>query len=133
MATGHPARLSARDGRRFGVTVGSAFLVFAGVAWWRGHVRSPVVLATLGAVLFLAGLVLPTRLGPVERAWMRMAHAISRVTTPIFMGIVYYGVVTPVGAVMRALGRNPVKHQAKDGSYWVVKDQERRGTMLQKF
>ena len=133
METRHPVGLTVREGRRFGVTVGSAFLVFAGIALWRGHAWSPIVLATLGGALVLAGLLLPTRLGPVERAWMRMAHAISTVTTPIFMGIVYYLVVTPVGALMRLLGKNPVRHQARDGSYWVVKDQERRGTMLQKF
>ena len=34
----------------------------------------------------LAALVAPTALGPVERAWMGLAHAISRVTTPDLHG-----------------------------------------------
>ena len=38
----------------------------------------------------LAALVVPTHLGPVQRAWMGLAHAISKVTTPIFMGVVFF-------------------------------------------
>ena len=70
MAAGIPARLTAAQGRRFGLTVGGAFLVFAAIAWYRGHPTSTMVLGTLGGGLSLAGLVIPTLLGPVERAWI---------------------------------------------------------------
>ena len=60
LAAGVPARLTAREGRRFGLTVG------AGVPGPRrpsrggaGIRRTPIVLGTLGGVLVLAGLVIP--------------------------------------------------------------------------
>ena len=89
MATRVPARLTTAQGRRFGLTVGGAFLVFAAIAYWRGHSTSTAVLGGLGATLALAGLIIPAHLGPVERAWMRLAHLISKVTTPIVMGVMY--------------------------------------------
>ena len=64
MAAGVPARLTAAQGRRFGLTVGGAFLVFAAIAWWRGHPTTIDVLGSLGGVLCLAGLVVPTLPGP---------------------------------------------------------------------
>jgi hypothetical protein len=117
-----PARLSPAEGRKFALTVGAAFLVLAGLSWWRGHVRPPLVLGSLGLTLSLAGLLVPGRLGPVYRFWMGLARVLSRVTTPIFMGIVYYLVLTPIGLALRAVGRNPLQRR---GSGWVRRDQVR--------
>ena len=119
MAAGIPARLTAAEGRKFGLTVGLAFAVLGGVVLWRGRQSIATVLLALGATLVLAGLVVPTRLGPVERAWMRLAHLISKVTTPIFMGIVYFLVMTPMGLVRRRMGSPLVARTG--GSRWAVR------------
>lgn len=104
METGIPARLSAAAGRTFGATVGGAFVVIGALLWWRGkHVAATIALG-VGCTLILAGLVIPTYLGPVERAWMGLAHLMSKITTPIFMGIVYFLVLTPIGLVRRRNG-----------------------------
>lgn len=126
MAERISARLTRAEGRRFGGTVGGAFLVFAGIAWFRGHPTTATVLATVGGTLVLAGLMVPTHLGPVERAWMRMAHAISRVTTPIVMAAMYFVVLTPVGLLRRTLSRNPLVHVSADQGYWMVRPAGRR-------
>jgi hypothetical protein len=77
------------------------------------------VLAVLAVMFALSGLVLPSKLEPVERGWMAIAHALSRVTTPIFMGIVYFVVLTPIAFVRRLAGGNPMVHGAESDSYWV--------------
>ena len=46
----------------------------------------------------------------------------SRVTTPVVLGIVYFLVVTPTGFVMRALGRNPLKNPPPTRSCWLARD-----------
>lgn len=122
-----PARLTPAEGRAFAFPVGGAFLVFAGLSWWRGHEALAALLAGVGAVLAVAGALAPTRLGAVERAWMGLAHAISRLTTPVILAIVYFLVITPIGLVMRAVGRNPVRHDAVEGSYWKARGDDRGG------
>jgi hypothetical protein len=134
MAAGVPARLTAAQGRRFGLTVGGAFLVLAAIAWWRGHPTSTQVLGWLGAVLSAAGLLLPTWLGPVERAWMRLAHLISKVTTPIVMAVMYLLVLTPIGLLRRTFGGNPIVHSPHDESYWRPRPEGRRaGNLTRQF
>ena len=118
------ARLSPAEGRRFGLVVGAAFLVFGALSWWRGHQVPPMVLSLLGALLIGGGLLVPGSLGPVYRGWMRMGHAMSRVTTPIVMGIIYYGLITPIGIARRTIGRNPLVHRSKD-SLWISREQTR--------
>jgi len=127
-----PARLTPAEGRKFGLTVGIAFGVLAAISWWRGHHIPVYVLGALAATLILAGLVIPGQLGPVNRAWMGLAEAISKVTTPIFMGVVYFVVLLPVGILMRAFGRNPIKHHAVNESYWMGRN-EARGGMTNQF
>ena len=101
MAERIPARLTAAEGRKFGFTVGLAFVALGSIALWRGKQRTAMVLLSVGAVLVLAALIVPTLLGPVERAWMGLAHLISKVTTPIFMSIVYFVAITPIGYLRR--------------------------------
>lgn len=119
MAAPVSARLSPAEGRKFGLSVGGAFVVLAAIARWRGHHTSWMVLASLGGALVVAGLAVPTHLGLVNAAWMRLASAISRVTTPVFMGLMYYGVFTPLGLVFRAVGRRPLARDPGAATYWV--------------
>ena len=58
----------------------------------------------LGIVLVLAGLVVPRLLGKVYAGWMGFALVLSKVTTPIFMGVIYFVVLTPTGFLMRMFG-----------------------------
>ena len=81
------------------------------------------VTGALAAILAAAGLLVPSRLEPVERGWMHMAHAISKVTTPIFMAIVYFVVLTPAGWIRRTFGSNPLRHGADSGTCWVTREQ----------
>lgn len=134
MAAGIPARLTSAQGRRFGLTVGGAFLVFAAIAWWRGHPTTTTVLGTLGGTLSLAGLIIPTYLDPVERAWMQLAHLISKVTTPIVMGLMYIAVLTPIGLLRRTLGANPLVHKERASSYWRSRPEgQRAGNLRRQF
>jgi saxitoxin biosynthesis operon SxtJ-like protein len=119
MAEGIPARLSPGEGRRFGRVVGIAFLVVAAVAFWRGRILPAQIFAGVGAALVLLGLVLPAALLPVQRVWMGLALAISKVTTPIFLGIVYFGVIAPIGLVRRLGGENLARRARGKASFWV--------------
>ena len=120
MAGTVPARLSPAEGRKFGVTVGIAFALLSGLVWWRGKETIAIVLGSLAVGLIVAGLVIPGKLGPVYRGWMAMALAISKVTTPIFLGIVYFLPITVTGLIMRLLGRNPMRHPETEGSFWAA-------------
>lgn len=126
LADGIPARLTAAEGRRFGLTVGLAFLALAGVAWWRGRVHTGAVFSVLGGVLIVGGLLLPAQLGPVYRAWMGLAHLMSKITTPLFLGIVFYVVLTPVGLLMRLFGSGPLPRPERGSTAWIPRDPSAR-------
>lgn len=93
-----------------------------------------MVFATIGGLLLLMALVAPTALGPVERAWMALAHAISKVTTPIFMGVVYFIVLTPIGILRRAFaGSALVNKPQPPGGFWVSRGESSRSALDRQF
>jgi hypothetical protein len=57
-------------------------------------------------VLGVWGLVAPQTLRLVYRGWMMLGLLISKVTTPIIMGVVFFLVVTPMGLVRRITGKD---------------------------
>jgi saxitoxin biosynthesis operon SxtJ-like protein len=132
LAQRSPARLTPREGRKFALTLAVAFGVLAGVAWWRESSRATLVFGALAGAFALSGLLVPGKLGPVYRAWMGFAHALSRITTPIFMAVVYFLVITPIAVIRRTLGGNPLRaHRGATG--WVDRQQAPRGDLTRQF
>jgi uncharacterized membrane protein len=121
--------------RRFGVTVGGAFAALTLLLLWRDQRVAAGITAALAAGLVVAALVAPSSLTRVERGWMAMAHAISKVTTPIIMGIVYFVVVTPIGVAIRLFGKHPLRHGMFGSGFWLPREAERdrRGGMERQF
>lgn len=59
------------------------------------------------ALIFLgAGLFWPKSLRATFKWWMRLGHLISRITTPLLLGILYFLIITPVGLIRRALQKD---------------------------
>lgn len=129
-----PPRLTRAEGRKFGLTVGIAFLALGGVLLWRGHDAAAYGAAAAGGLLAAAGLLVPARLGPVRRLWMRMAEAVSKITLPFLMGAVFYLVLTPVGLLMRLFGRDPMERDDEARSVWKRREEVGgRGGMENQF
>lgn len=122
MAAGIPARLTPAAARRFGLVVGAAFGLLAALFWWRGHSPVGAGLALIGFALVAGGILRPTALTPAYRVWMGLALVISRFTTPILLGGVYFLVITPIGVARRLMGHNPMRPRPTGNSFWVDRE-----------
>jgi Saxitoxin biosynthesis operon protein SxtJ len=109
------ATYTRRQLRDFGLLVGGIFGVIG--LWpllWRQ--QSPRLWAvTLAVVLVLPALVAPRVLTPAYRAWMKLAEVLAWINTRIVLGVVFYGVVTPIGLVMRLAGHDPMRRRFDQG------------------
>ena len=114
------------EDRKFVVTVAAAFVALTGLLLWRGRPALAMVPAALAALLMLASVLFKDAIPAIHHAWMAGAHAISRVTTPIILGIVYYLVLTPTGLLRRAFGKSSLRARETDGSFWVSRDVKAR-------
>lgn len=122
--------------RSFGLLFGALAGAAAVLAAWKG--RSSEFGWGAIAVLFLAAaLFMPALLGPLNRGWRRLALLLSKVTTPIIMGLLFFFVLTPVGVVMRLTGKDPlrVRFERDSPSYWLGRTSQgdRQTSMTRQF
>ncbi|HUP00805.1 MAG TPA: SxtJ family membrane protein [Gemmatimonadota bacterium] len=113
--------------RSFGLTIGLLLILVASVLVWRagwvvgGGARW---LAGFGATLVFLGLAAPALLRPLYRGWMGFALVLGHVMTRVLLSVVFFLVVTPIGLIRRALGRDPIQRAPARGisSYWIERD-----------
>jgi dihydrodipicolinate synthase/N-acetylneuraminate lyase len=91
-----------------------------------------VALAGLGVALVVAGLLVPGRLALVYRAWMALALAISRFTTPVLMAVLYFGLFTPLSLAMRLFGRRPLARRRDASTFLVARPANARRSDLRR-
>ena len=109
--------------RQFGLMVGGIFL-FIGLwpfVWRQEAVHIWAII--LGSLLAIAGLMMPGLLKHVYKGWMWVGHVMGWVNTRIILGILFYGVVTPMGLVMKLTGRDPMRRgfESEAQTYRVIR------------
>lgn len=124
MSTPHAIPELDRKGlREFGLVTGAIIAVIFGLFFpWLLERPSPRWPWIIAGVLAAMGLVVPMALRPVYKWWMKFGLLMSKVTTPIIMGAVFYIVLTPMGLVMRLAGKDPMerKREPQASSYRVA-------------
>jgi hypothetical protein len=110
--------------RTFALLVGG---IFAVIGWWpvlwRGEVlRLWAVLLSVG--LIVPGIVGPRSLGSVYRGWMILGHVLGWINTQILLGVIFFGLITPMGLVRRLLGKDSMRRsfEPEVGTYRVVRE-----------
>jgi hypothetical protein len=105
--------------RAFGWVFAIVFVIIA--AWPLLSGRPPrwwalAIAAAFGVVAVLR----PTLLAGLNRQWMKLGLLLGRIVSPIALGVLFYGVFMPIGALMRLAGKDPLhlRRDAAAASYW---------------
>lgn len=109
--------------RAFGLVFAGVFLVIAG--WPLFHGEAPRWWAAgVAAAFALVALVKPALLAGPNRYWIKLGILLGKVVSPIALGVVFYGAITPLGAVMRLVGKDPLRLKRDPGadSYWIPRE-----------
>lgn len=121
--------------RNFGLLVGGVFTV---IGVWPLLVRAEsarIWAVGLGGALILLGGILPSVLAPLHRGWMWVGHILGWINTRILLGLVFYGLITPMGILFRVMGKDVMRRVfAQDSpTYRVVKHPRPQGHMKFQF
>jgi len=106
--------------RAFGLVFAAFFAIVALLPLWRGgEVRAWSV--AVSAAFALLALALPRVLAPLNRIWTAFGDLLHRIVSPVVLAILYYGVVTPTGFLMRLAGKDPLRLRFDKAarSYWI--------------
>ena len=62
-------------------------------------------------------------LTPLNKAWIRFGLLLGNIISPMVMAIIFFGVVTPTGVVLKLFKKDILKlKKNNNSSYWINKD-----------
>ena len=75
----------------------------------------------IAIAILAAALAMPSILAQPNRLWMRFGLFLHRIVSPLVLGIMFFLVVTPIGFVMRAFGKDPLRlrFEQNASTYWI--------------
>ena len=109
--------------RSFGLVFAGFFAIVAVLPLFHG--AAPRVWALAVAAAFaLVAFVRPALLAAPNRWWMKFGLLLAKIVNPIVMGLVFYLTVTPTAAIMRLLGKDPLRLKIDKSakSYWIERN-----------
>jgi len=106
--------------RTFAFTLSCALGFLGGLVLWRKG-ETGFLFWGIGIVILLVGLIRPRLLGPIHKGWMGISFLMGFFMTHLILALMYYLVFTPLGLVMRSLGKDPLrlKYDQNAKSYWI--------------
>jgi hypothetical protein len=113
-----------RELRTFGIGLTIFFLLVGSLLYLRGNSTFSWWFFPMGGLTILIALLLPALLAPIHRIMARFARTIGWINTMALLSIMFYGVFTPVGVVLRLLGKDSLdrKWDNEALSYWHRRD-----------
>lgn len=108
--------------RNFGIVF---FIVFLVIGLWPLLNQSELRIWSLliSMVFLFLGISNSEILTPLNKLWMKFGILLGNIVAPIVMGIIYFGVVTPTGILLRLFGKDILMlKKNKSDTYWLKKD-----------
>ena len=107
--------------RSFGIAFAFVFLLIAFYPLINsGETRIWSVLISL--IFLILGILNSKILAPLNKLWFKFGIFLGKIISPIIMGIIFFLVVTPIGLLMRLLGKDLINLKYNNNkSYWIEK------------
>jgi Saxitoxin biosynthesis operon protein SxtJ len=108
--------------RSFGLVFAAVFALIAAYAAWHGGKWWPIELALSAAFLGVA-LTRPSLLAPLNRWWTKLGLLLGAIVAPVVMGLVYFGLITPLALIARLVGKDflRLKREPAARTYWLAR------------
>ena len=108
--------------RSFGIVFFIVFLIVAIYPFFnQGELR---LWSLIISIIFLfLGLLDSKILTPLNKLWFKFGIFLGKIISPIIMGIIFFLVVTPIGLIMRLIGKDLLNLKySNNKSYWIEKN-----------
>ncbi|MGP9814527.1 SxtJ family membrane protein [Rhodopseudomonas sp. NSM] len=107
--------------RGFGYVFTGVFLILALLRYRHGLDLWMAIWLGAAAAMMGVTLIAPGLLGPLNKLWFRFGLLLHKIVSPLVMGAIFFGVVTPTGLVMRMRGKRPLNlaFEPEAPTYWV--------------
>ena len=112
------------------------FVVFMAVSLWPLKSQEDLRLwaLILSLIFLLLGILNSRFLLPLNKLWHKFGIFLGSIVSPIVMGVIFFMVVTPIGLIMRFLGKDLLRVNKNKivSTYWINREKQKT-TMKKQF
>ena len=104
------------------------FVIFIIIALWPllndENIRIWSIIVSI--IFLILGLLNSKILTPFNKLWMKLGVLLGTIVSPIVMGVVYFGIITPIGLIMKLFGKDVLnlKLDKNKKTYWTLKKKD---------
>ena len=108
--------------RSFGIVFFVVFLLIALYPFtYGGELRIWSIIISI--IFLILGFLNSKILAPLNKIWFKFGIFLGKIISPLIMGIIFFLVVTPIGLIIRLLGKDLLNLKYnKNKSYWIKKN-----------
>ena len=110
--------------RKFGFFFTFVFVLAAAYFNYSDKVTWKYVFSALAMIFLLVTMIKSDALSPLNRLWMRFGLLLGMIISPIVLGVIFFGLFTPVAILMRLSGRDELRLKfTQKPSHWISRDE----------
>lgn len=111
--------------KSFGSFFTVLFFAGAGYFYFISNMSAAYICTVTSAIFFLVTLVKADLLLPLNKLWMRFGILLGKIVSPIVLGVIFFGIFTPIAFLMRLRGRDQLRLKFKSkNTHWVLRNEE---------
>ncbi len=112
--------------KKFGYFFSGVFLLVSAYFFYIKIFTIGYALAIISAVFFGVTLFNPNLLLPLNKLWMRLGILLGMIISPIVLGIIFFGILTPYAIIMRIFKRDQLRlKKNSDNLEWINKSSKK--------
>ena len=112
-------KIKISSNRSFGIVFFVVFFIIAIFPLLNdGNIR--IWSVVLSIIFLILGLMNSSILYPLNKIWFKFGILLGKFVSPIVLGIIFFFVVTPIGILMKVLGKDLLSlKNNNEKSYWI--------------
>ena len=129
------SELKLPSNRKFGFFFTAIFLLASSYSYYVDSELMVYILSAICGVFLIITIINADALLPLNKLWMKFGILLGMIVSPIIMGIIFFGIFTPIAILMRLSGRDELRLCfKKKKSHWINrKDVKKFDTFKKQF
>lgn len=110
--------------RKFGSFFTFVFAVATAYSVYVASIGLAYTFSAAASIFLLITLTKSDALLPLNKLWMRFGFLLGMIVSPVVLGIIFFGLFTPVALLMRLSGRDELRLKfTQKASHWISRNE----------
>ena len=110
--------------KKFGLFFAFVFISLGAYFYYSLYISWAYLLYIASFIFLLISIVKSDALLPLNKLWMRFGLLLGMIVSPIVLGIIFFGLFTPIAMFMRLIGRDELRLKVNHKpSHWITREE----------